>query len=318
MGFSIPEGGGGEVILSAILAFFHFLHSLSLLVFATVDTDLGIGDLYPFLDLLQCPTLLSSLSMDPLSLSIGIAGLLPLIASAITTSKEYIDSVRSAKKAIATLVLELEALQYNVANLHDLLKGDLCNDGGLRFGQSSVLLTCSAACEANLRSLCKKLGQEVGGRRSRFLWPFTEKEHQKAIQEIRNFSNWMQFALSVDGCRLLSQTSDDVLKLMGQQLEQFKTIQVLQADTLRILDFVNDHKHELQANTERDRRREILNWISTSKYYQKHQLIQASRAQNTGAWVLQKDEFLQWRDNASPSNVLLCHGIQGSGKTNLV
>ena len=48
--------------------------------------------------------------MDPLSLSIGLAGILPLIAKAITTSKEYIDSVRLAKTSIVALVIELEAL----------------------------------------------------------------------------------------------------------------------------------------------------------------------------------------------------------------
>jgi hypothetical protein len=255
--------------------------------------------------------------MDPLSLSLGLAGILPLIASAITTSKEYIDTVRSARKSIATLVFELETLQSNVSNLHDLLKGDLFNGSAVRFHESSVLLTCSAACEAKLRSLCKRLGQEAKGRRSRLLWPFTEKEYQKTIQEIRNFTKWMQFALSVDGCRLLSQTSDDVLKLMRQQLEQFRAIQSLEADTLQILGFVQEQKHMIQVNIQRETRRNILDWISTLKHYQKHQLIQASRAQNTGMWVLQEDKFIRWRDDSSLSNVLVCHGIQGSGKTNL-
>ncbi|KAJ5167506.1 ankyrin [Penicillium canariense] len=255
--------------------------------------------------------------MDPLSLSLGLASILPLIASAITTSKEYIDNVRSARKSITTLVIELEALQSNVANLHDLLKDDLFNHSAVRFHESSVLLTCSAACEAKLRSLGKTLAQEAKGTRSRLLWPFTEKEYQKTIQELRNFTNWMQFALSVDGCRLLSRTSDDVLKLMGQQLEQFRAVQTLEVDTLQILDIVQDQKRAIEVNIERETRSSILNWISTSKYYQKHQLIQASRAQNTGTWILERDEFIQWRDDSSPSNVLVCHGIQGSGKTNL-
>ncbi|KAJ5808621.1 ankyrin [Penicillium riverlandense] len=255
--------------------------------------------------------------MDPISLSLGLAGILPLIASAITTSKEYIDTVRSAKKSIATLVIELEALQFNVANLHDLLKGDLLDDSAVQFHESSVLLTCSAACEAKLRSLCNRLSQDANRKLGRLLWPFTEKELQKTVQELRNFTNWMQFALSVDGCRLLSRTSDDVLKLMGQQLDQFRTIQTLEADTLRILDVVKDQKRAIQVNIEQETRRSILNWISTSKHYQKHQLIQASRAQNTGNWILQRDEFIKWRDDSSPSNVLVCHGIQGSGKTTL-
>jgi hypothetical protein len=41
----------------------------------------------------------------------------------------------------------------------------------------------------------------------------------------------MQFASSVDGCRLLSQTSNDVMKLIRQQLEQINTIQALESET---------------------------------------------------------------------------------------
>jgi hypothetical protein len=37
--------------------------------------------------------------------------------------QKYIGSVRSPGKSIATLVGKLEALQSNVTNLHDLLKG---------------------------------------------------------------------------------------------------------------------------------------------------------------------------------------------------
>ncbi|KAJ5281960.1 ankyrin [Penicillium angulare] len=255
--------------------------------------------------------------MDPLSISLGIAGVLPLIAGAITTAKEYIDNVKCAKESIATLVIELEALQSNVENLHDLLKGDSIRTSSIQFQESSVLRTCSAACETRLRSLCKKLAKDANRKGSRLLWPFTEKEYQKLIQEIRNFTNWMGFALSIEGCRLLSRTSDDVLELMGQQLEQFRTIQTVEAHTAQILDFVEEQRHTNKVNIEKEAKISIFNWISNGKHDQKHQLVQSSRVQNTGKWILQKDEFIQWRNNSSASNVLVCYGIQGSGKTNL-
>ncbi|KAJ5087176.1 ankyrin [Penicillium angulare] len=255
--------------------------------------------------------------MDPLSISLGIAGILPLIASAITTANEYIDNVRSAKESIATLVIELEALQSNVENLQDLLKGEPLTTSSIQFQESSVLRTCSAACETRLRSLCKKLVKDTNRKGSRLLWPFTEKEYQKLIQDIRNFTHWMGFALSIEGCRLLSRTSDDVLELMGQQLEQFRTIQRLEANTVQILDFVEDQRRTSKVNIEKETRTSILNWISNGKHDQKHQLIQSSRVENTGKWILQKEEFIQWRNNSSTLNVLVCYGIQGSGKTNL-
>jgi hypothetical protein len=154
--------------------------------------------------------------MDPISLSLGIAGILPLIAKAISLARSYTDSIRKRNESIADLITELEALQSTVANLKEFLKDDALRNTDVMFRENSVLHSCRMACEAKLRSLCRKLGQEVDGKRSRFLWPFSEKEHQKTVQELRNFTNWIQCALSVDGCRLLARTSDDVLKLMGE------------------------------------------------------------------------------------------------------
>jgi hypothetical protein len=256
--------------------------------------------------------------MDPVSLSLGLAGILPLVANAITSAKRYMDAVATAKKSIAILITELEALQRNVVSLQELLKADDLSCGSVIFRENSVLLSCSAACETKLRILCNKLGQEANGKRSRFLWPFSEKEHQKTVQELRNFTIWMQFALSVDGCRLLSRTSDDVLKLMAQQLDQFRTIQSLEASTLQIYDVVKDQKRILEASVEQETRKTILDWISSVKNYQKHQVLQLSREENTGTWLLRREEYLRWRDGLSSSKILWCYGNQGSGKTNLV
>jgi hypothetical protein len=104
---------------------------------------------------------------------------------------------------------------------------------------------------------------------------------------------------------------------MSQQLDQFQAVQSLEVDTIQILDLVEEQKRVMQDSLERETRRSILDWISVTKYHQKHQLIQTSRARDTGAWILQRDEFVQWRDGRSPSNVLWCHGIQGSGKTHI-
>ena len=261
--------------------------------------------------------------MDPLSVALGIAGLLPLIAKAIQCAKEYKDAVASAGASIATLISELEALQFSVTNLHTFLK----TDGGIggdnvRFQQTSVLLVCSASCETKLQSLCRKLGREENGKRSRFLWPFNEKEHQKTVQEIRNFTTWMHFALSVDGCRVLSQTSDGVLQILGKQLEQFAAIQSLERITDQIFDNVQAQGHILDKSQAQADRQGILDWISTanSNYQQKHQELRSSRTKGTGDWLLRSQVYCRWRNGDDPDQIgtLWCHGIQGSGKTNLV
>jgi len=261
--------------------------------------------------------------MDPLSVALGIAGLLPLIAKAIQCAKEYKDGVSSARTSIATLISELEALQFNVTNLHEFLKADSGTGGDIvRFQQTSVLLVCSASCETKLQSLCRKLGREGNGKRSRFLWPFSEKEHQKTVQELRNFTTWMHFALSVDGCRVLSQTSDGVLQILGKQLEQFTAIQSLERTTDQIFDNVQAQGLIFEKSQAQADRRDILDWISkaNSSYQQKHQELRSSRTKDTGDWLLRSRRYSQWRNGDDPNKMgaLWCHGIQGSGKTNLV
>ncbi|KAK0629465.1 hypothetical protein B0T17DRAFT_615233 [Bombardia bombarda] len=255
--------------------------------------------------------------MDPLSVSLGIAGILPLVAKAIISAKAYTNAVLSAKDSIATLVNELEALQLNVSSLLELLKGDAVDNSNLKFHQTSVLLSCSSACQAKLLALCNKLSQQDNSNARRFLWPFTEKEHQKSIQELRNFSNWMQLALSVDGCRLLSRTSDDVVKVMSQQLHQFQVVQSVQEDTRQILRAVQGQKQIIQDAQERDSRKHILDWISTAGPSQRHQTLQESRAKDTGVWILRRDKYTTWLEPQRDESILWCHGIQGSGKTNL-
>ncbi|KAK4241153.1 hypothetical protein C8A03DRAFT_41341 [Achaetomium macrosporum] len=256
--------------------------------------------------------------MDPVSLALAIAGLLPLIAKAINSAKEYRDAVVTAKDSIAGLINELEALQFSVSNLQQFLNHDTITRGNIRFQQTSVLLACCQACDAKLRSVCRKLGREESGKRSRFLWPFSKRDHEKTVQELRNFTIWMHFALSVDGCRLLSQTADDVLRLLGQQLEQFKAIQSLEKTTLQIHDTLTGQMVMLENSLAREQQRDILDWISTTGYFQKHQSLPASRARNTGSWILHSQEYTRWRDGADETSVLWCEGIQGSGKTNLV
>ena len=249
--------------------------------------------------------------MDPLSVGLGIAGLLPLIAQAIRLCKGYCDGVSSAEASMGALLAELEALHFNVANLHAFLESDAASRSVPRFDQTSVLLTCSASCEAKLRGLITKLSSSSssGTKTRRLLWPFSEKEHQKTIQELRSFSSWLRFALSVDGAGVLAQTAEGVLRVLGAQLEQFAA--------LRAVD------ETLGQDRDRRARRQVLAWISTAtSHAQKHAELCASRTRNTGDWLLQKQTYLAWRDGGQRTTLLStssCQGIQqGSDKTNHV
>lgn len=255
--------------------------------------------------------------MDPLSISLGIAGIVPLIAKVISVAHQYVHAVRGARKMIEALIAELEALQSNIGNLRDLLATEHLSSAGIKFDHTSVLMSCSAACEASLRALAKKLGDESGRKLGRYLlWPLSEKEHHKTIADLRNFTSWIRFALSVDGCRLLARTSDNVVAVLGAQLEQFRAVQLVGEKTSLLFDAVQSQGKVLEDGVRLRRRREVLDWISTAKHAARHDVLQRSRAKNSGGWLLRSEEYTAWRDGlAASSRVLWCSGIQGSGKT---
>ncbi|KAJ3478881.1 hypothetical protein NLG97_g8460 [Lecanicillium saksenae] len=257
--------------------------------------------------------------MDPLSISFGIAGVLPLIAKVITTAHQYATSVAGAQKMISALILELEVLQAAIAKLEHLLTSADLADADLKFDQTSVLLSCCAAIETKLQELLRKLLRDAAtGKMGRLLWPLTEKEHQKTLGELRSFSAWIQFALSVDGCRLLAQTSGDVAAVLAQQLKQFDALRRLDTRTEELVGAVQRQAQVLEDGAKLEARKRVLDWISTAKYNARHALLQRSRTKNTGSWLLDSKAFMEWRDGTAGSRVLWCNGIQGSGKTTLV
>ncbi|KAJ3498858.1 hypothetical protein NLG97_g794 [Lecanicillium saksenae] len=222
--------------------------------------------------------------MDPLSVSFGIAGVLPLIAKVLTAAHRYMTSVAGAQKMISTLILELEVLQAAISKLENLLTSADLVDADVKFDQTSVLLSCAAAIEVKLQELLRKLVHDASRNMGHLLWPLTEKEHQKTMAELRNFSTWVQFALSVDGCRLLAQTSDNVVAVLEQQLKHFDALRSLDVRTEELVGAVQKQTQLLEDSTKLEARKQVLDW----------------------------------RDGTAGSRVLWCNGIQGSGKTTLV
>ena len=251
--------------------------------------------------------------MDTFSLTVGIAGLAGLVATSITFARNYLLGVKNGKESIRILVIELEALQANLTNLDAFLKSASAKD--LTFEPTSVLRSCTMACEASLKTLCKKLGQVGESKTSRYLWPLSEKEHQKTMQELRNFARWIQFALFIDGCSLLSRTSDDVLKVLEGQLKNFKALQTLEETTSQLNEAVQYQSHMLEDDKIARMKDVILSWISETDFEQKHHFVRQPRVEGTGGWLLDQREFLSWEDGTAVSNVLWCHGLQGSGKS---
>ena len=135
--------------------------------------------------------------MDPFSLAVGITGLLGVIAKTLTLTKDYFDGAKNAGMAAAALAKELNVLYSNLLRLDEFLRSD--NAKGQSFQETSVLVSCTSTCQDTIRTLHNKLSAVKESRMTKALWPLNEKEHQQSMQELRALSQWIQFALTVDG-----------------------------------------------------------------------------------------------------------------------
>jgi hypothetical protein len=256
--------------------------------------------------------------MDPFSLALGIAGVLPLVASAISRARKYHESVLNRRRSIANLITELTSLETCLGNLNEFLSSEAIQNRRIVFNDASVLRSCASACTTKLEELSSKLNGAEARMISKLFWPLSESEHEKTVQELRSFTTWMQLALSIDGCSLLARAAEDVMKIMSQQLEQFKAIETIRHQTVALHDAIAAQTQLLEASKRDETRRTILNWISPLKHEQTHSDVRATRAAETGSWILDSMEYQRWYNCATSENVLWCPGIQGSGKTNLV
>lgn len=71
----------------------------------------------------------------------------------------------------------------------------------------------------------------------------------------------------------------------------------------------------LQDDRKAQEREKILDWISTFENEGKHNAIRMPRVAETGEWLTDTQEFMNWRNGVESPSVLWCHGIQGSGKS---
>ena len=155
--------------------------------------------------------------MDPFSLATAVFGLAGVSIQVINIANSYVSSVIHRKESIRALISELRVLKFNFESLDKFLRSEM-TDVRMVFERTSVLRSCTAACEEKLRALLKNLSSNEDSQPKIVVWPLGESEHQKTIEDLRAFAQWLHFALTIDGCSLLARTSNDVLEILGNQL----------------------------------------------------------------------------------------------------
>lgn len=138
---------------------------------------------------------------DPFTIATGVAGLLSLTLEVTKITVEYVKGASKASGAIEQFRQELRALQNVLKLFEEFLKVDAPKGA---FTKASVLYTANSSCERQLRKLLTKFEKNMkGGRFSqavdRLTWPFDEKEHHRAVEDLHRYVQTFQFALNIGG-----------------------------------------------------------------------------------------------------------------------
>ena len=251
---------------------------------------------------------------DPLSIVVGVAGLLGVAAQTLRLAKIYVDEVRHSDEATTEFLKELNVLHFNLSRLDQFLNRQ--SDGARHFDNTSVLVSSTTICRNNLDILYEKLSSNRARRIERLKWPLSAKEHRERIQELRAFAQWIQLALAIDGWTLLSKTSSEILDILELQLSTFQLLQDINNRTCSVQKSVEEQSEILKHDRLSQERSEVLDWISKLNHEQKHHHVRLPRVEGSGEWLLEMEDFERWRDKSNThSRVLWCHGIPGSGKS---
>lgn len=289
---------------------------------------------------------------DPFSLAAGIAGLISLSLEVTKIAHQYTQGVRNSSKDIEDFLQELAALTDVLRQLDSFLKKD--EAGKRSFDQTSVLVKTYKACRSSLEKTRSTLQRRVNEHKflKALTWPFVGKQHQEIIVTILHWIHTFQFALTIEGCVLLSKTAGEVSETLNNQLEiledtkkiahglpcllestekasnsihgvssavsslaEIQKSMVSLGETVRNIERIALESRERECRESKDRKKqEVLQWLSRLDFRPKQLEILSRRTPSTGEWLLVEDKFKSWV-GGSGSSLLFCSGIPGAGKT---
>lgn len=213
--------------------------------------------------------------MDGVSAAASIIAVLQLSEAVLGACYRYVGKVKDAASDIDRVIHQIG---YLTTILRDL-KGPSCPSStalsGL-LGDNGPL----AICEKGLKELESKLPTGRVGLRQKLQWPFESKK----IDEIMD--------------RITAQMPILELALVGDNYGVTVAIKASLDDTKR-----------------REEREKVLNWLRCADPTVKHLASRRLHQPGSNHWVLNSEEFKEWRDNASQT--LWMHGIPGAGKTGI-
>ncbi|OQE41183.1 hypothetical protein PENCOP_c005G07897 [Penicillium coprophilum] len=287
--------------------------------------------------------------MDPLSMTAGIAGLASLAIQVAPALHDYIATVKGAERDIGWYVDEVDSLIEVCKRLEDFLRVDVSSPEARFTVTDSVLGRTVSSCEACLDQLGKLL-QGPAGWTQKIKWPLRKKKVEEIIKRLARYTNMFQFALTVEGHAIFSNTPEVVEELLDLQvkassklheitkgidallittdayrstaestsslLEGIRSLSATNGQIASIQKDVGDIKTQLNDSYDM----ELLEWLSPEHGRGRHAEVRSRRTPGTGKWFLEMPDFQNWLDkqSAPAQRILWLVGDPGCGKSTLL
>lgn len=143
---------------------------------------------------------MNSVSMNPFTLSTGVAGLLSLSIEVTKILHNYISRTNSAPQNASELNTEVSALYHVLEVAVEALRSDDANTEGNAFGDQCILRSILTACQGHVATVYKKISKFRSPDKktellARITWPFKKDECQEISRTLHRYAQTLQVLL---------------------------------------------------------------------------------------------------------------------------
>ncbi|KIX05451.1 uncharacterized protein Z518_06323 [Rhinocladiella mackenziei CBS 650.93] len=252
--------------------------------------------------------------MDPLSMTASIIAILQL-TSALTS---YINDAKNATKEQAQLAIEASNLYGLLTALRFRVEEARYNDPW--FNQVKLLGTENGPLD-QFKDVLETIVKQLPSSRKRdqvksiLLWKLSKKEVENTLSRIERLKSLINCALTNDLTTLSKAIHDDVVAIKEQN-------EKLQSSTEAIHGGVIVAKEQIETLVDHGRpnmvtigelRNGLSQWLGLPDPSPNYHAALRKRHPRTGLWLLNGQDFLDWK--SSTSSLMWLHGNAGCGKT---
>ncbi|KIX09177.1 uncharacterized protein Z518_00256 [Rhinocladiella mackenziei CBS 650.93] len=246
--------------------------------------------------------------MDPLSMTASISTVLQITSELIG----YLKDAGNATK-------EQDQAAVEARNLCTLLTFLRCRVEGARFDDPWFTQVRSLGMEngpldqfkASLETIVGKLSSSRKREqiKSALLWKLTKQDVESILSRIERLKTLINCALTNDLTTLSKAIYDDVVAIKEQNSQ-------LQSRTVAIHDdviIVKERTEQIQSLADEGQRNRLSQWLRLPDPSTNYHAALQKRHPKTGLWLLNGQDFLDWK--SSTSSLMWLHGNAGCGKT---